>query len=78
MLSGLLGFLFYSLRDHLGLYAFLGYVATCWLVEWWFERWFIIPCAGLHMEIQKQNKPVEATAISRQIESESCAPSPHL
>jgi len=56
LISGLLAFLFYSIRDHLGLYAFLGYVATSWLVEWWLERWFIIPCADLHMEIQKQNQ----------------------
>jgi hypothetical protein len=31
-----------------------------------------------NQEKDQQNKPVEATAISRQIESESCAPPPHL
>jgi hypothetical protein len=57
VIVGLLAFLFYSLRDHFGLYAFIGYVVTCWLVDCYMERWLVIPCANLHMEIQKQAAP---------------------
>jgi len=55
VIVGLLGFLFYSLRDHLGLYALLGYGAACLLIDWYIDRWLVIPCASLHMKIQKQN-----------------------
>ena len=49
--------LFYSLREQIGLYALVGYACTCLLIDWYMERWLVIPSAILHMEFGKQNKP---------------------
>jgi hypothetical protein len=50
VVTGLVGFLFYSIRDQLGLMAFVGFVVTNLLVDLWIDRFFILPFAILHLE----------------------------
>ena len=50
LVSGLGGFLFYSLRDQLGLMSIVGFAVTNLLFDWWLERVFILPFAILHLE----------------------------
>ena len=56
VVCGLLGFLFYSLQDQLGLVAFVGFVATNLFVDLWIERFFILPFAILHQEKTAEQK----------------------
>ena len=50
VVSGLMGFLFYSIRDQLGLMAFVAFVVINVFVDLWIERFFILPFAILHLE----------------------------
>lgn len=58
LITGLDGFLFYSFREQLGLFTFVGFVLTNLFVEWWIERNFILPVASLHMK--EERRPVIA------------------
>ncbi|MES2475172.1 MAG: hypothetical protein V4640_05285 [Verrucomicrobiota bacterium] len=50
LITGLLGFLFYSFREPWGLMALLGYLLSSKLADAWLERLFVLPFAKLHLE----------------------------